>query len=201
MACRSLLALLAVIAVPGGTFAKEPAERMIADFDSGAKPNNLGGDFGCWIKDPDDPMQGCIESFDPANRHGAKGYALRIIYSVDSAKPAYGGVWIRLQDFDASKLGQLAFRIKGDAAMGFTKVLKVELKDSRGQASHHYVRTVSDQWQDLAIPLNDFQGAADLARLKELVLVIEDTSATAKRGMIYLDDVRFAGRSAAQQRP
>ena len=37
---------------------------MVADFNSGTKPNNIGGDFGAWIKDPNDPMQGCVESFD-----------------------------------------------------------------------------------------------------------------------------------------
>ena len=80
----------------------------------------------------------------------------------------------------------------------FTTVFKVELKDAKGQASHHYVRTVADQWQDLIIPLKEFQGAADRARLEELVLVIEDRTATAKRGVIYLDDVRFTRQSTGQ---
>ncbi len=150
------------------------------------------------IKDPGDPRQGCLESFDRSNRHGAKGYALRIIYSVDSDRPAYGGVWVRLHNLDATKFDKLAFRIKGDAAIGFTTVLKIELKDARDQISHHYVRTVADQWQDLVIPLNDFQGAADRTRLKELVLVIEDTTATTKRGAIYLDDVRLTGRPSGE---
>ena len=43
---------------------------MIADFNSGTKPNNIGGDFGAWIKDPTDPAQGAVESFDPVNRFG-----------------------------------------------------------------------------------------------------------------------------------
>ena len=51
---------------------KTATELMVADFNSGAKLNNLGGDFGVWIKDPSDPMQGCIESFDRANRFGAR---------------------------------------------------------------------------------------------------------------------------------
>ena len=48
------------------------ADLMVADFNSGAKPNNLGGDFGCWIKDPNDPMQGCVESFDAKDRFGGR---------------------------------------------------------------------------------------------------------------------------------
>lgn len=164
---------------------------MVADFNSGKKPNNLGGDFGAWTKDPSDPMQGCIESFDRANRFGGSGYALRLIYSVESKNPAFGGLWMRLQNLDASKFKSLAFRAKGDPRMGFTTVFKVELKDSMDQASHFYVRGITDQWQDIAIPLKDFEGMTNFRSLKEFVIVFEDTSATSKRGVIYIDDVRF----------
>ena len=168
------------------------ADLMVADFDSGAKPNNLGGDFGAWIKDPADPMQGAVESFDAKDRYGDKGYALRLIYSVASKNPAYGGLWMRLQNLDASKFNTLRFRVRGDAGMGYTKVFKVELKDALDQGSHYYVREVTDQWQDIAIPLSGFEGMANARKLKELVIVIEDSTATAKQGVIYLDNVRFA---------
>jgi len=36
---------------------------VVADFDTGDKPNNLGGDFGAWDKDPNDESQGCQLSF------------------------------------------------------------------------------------------------------------------------------------------
>jgi hypothetical protein len=207
MACRnhSLAALLAnlVLWLAGSTPAAAAAdavadkaptaasELMVADFNSGGKPNNIGGDFGAWIRDPDDPMQGCIESLDRANGYGGKGNGLRLIYSVASAKPAFGGLWMRLQNLDATRFDNLAFRVKGDTAMGYTHVFKVELKDAMDQASHFYVRGVTDQWQDIVIPLKEFQGMANPIRLKEFVVVIEDTTATAKQGVIYLDDVRF----------
>jgi carbohydrate binding protein with CBM11 domain len=164
---------------------------MVADFNSGTKPNNIGGDFGCWIKDQSDPMQGCLDSFDGSDRYGSSGYALRIIYSVASKNPAFGGLWMRLQNLDATKFDNLAFRVRGDAGMGYTSIFKVELKDAVDQSSHYYVRGVTDHWQDVTIPLNDFQGMANFKRLKEFVIVFEDTTATAKRGVIYLDDVRF----------
>jgi hypothetical protein len=167
------------------------AELMVADFNSGAKPNNIGGDFGAWIKDPADPMQGCVEAFDAKDRYGEKGYALRLIYSVASKNPAFGGLWMRLNNLDASRFDALAFRVRGDAGMGFTKTFKVELKDSIDQSSHHYVNNVTDQWQDVVVPLSAFEGMANARRLKELVIVIEDTTATAKQGVIYLDDIRF----------
>jgi hypothetical protein len=170
---------------------KPAAELMVADFNSGARPNNLGGDFGAWIKDPGDPMQGCVESFDRANRFGSSGFALRLIYSVESRNPAFGGLWMRLQNLDGSKFDSVALRVRGDPKMGFTTVFKVELKDSMGQASHFYVRGVTDQWQDIVIPLQAFEGTANFRSLKEFVIVFEDTSATAKKGVIYIDDIRF----------
>jgi hypothetical protein len=213
MACRRRsFASLAVLALclagwtPAAVAAdKAPAsaaELMVADFNSGTKPNNIGGDFGSWIKDPKDPMQGCIDSFDRANRYGGKGYALRLIYSVASDKPAFGGLWMRLQNLDATKFDNLAFRVKGDAGLGYTSLFKVEMKDAVDQTSQHYVHGVTDQWQDIVIPIKDFQGMANFAKLKELVIVFEDSSATAKKGVIYLDDVRFtkAPRLAAIDR-
>jgi len=167
------------------------AELMVADFNSGTKPNNIGGDFGAWIKDPSDPMQGCVESFDAKDRFGGKGYALRLIYSVASSKPAFGGLWMRLQNLDASRFDAIAFRVRGDAGMGYTHTFKVELKDALDQSSRHYVNYVSDQWQDVVIPLSAFEGTANPRKLKEFVIVFEDTTATAKQGVIYVDDVRF----------
>ena len=167
------------------------AQLMVADFNSGTKPNNIGGDFGAWIKDPNDPMQGCVESFDAKDRYGNKGYALRLIYSVASTKPAFGGLWMRLQDLDASRFDAIAFRVRGDAGMGYTKAFKVELKDADDQSSRYYVNYVTDQWQDMVIPLSAFEGTANPRKLKEFVIAFEDTTATAKQGVIYFDDIRF----------
>ena len=37
------------------------AELMVADFNSGIKPNNLGGDFGAWITDPADKKRRALK--------------------------------------------------------------------------------------------------------------------------------------------
>lgn len=180
--------------MPAIAAAKAPnpgTELVVADFNSGTKPNNIGGDFGSWIKDPNDPMQGVIDSFDRANRYGSTGYALRLIYSVESSRPAFGGFWMRLQNFDARSFDNLAFHVKGDGKMGFTTVFKVELKDAMDQSSHFYVRGVTDQWHDVMIPLKSFEGMANFSRLKEFVITFEDNVSTAKRGVIYIDDIRF----------
>jgi hypothetical protein len=87
-----------------------------------------------------------------------------LIYSVDSKNPAFGGLWMRLRNLDATKFDALRFRVRGDPTMGYTSVFKVELKDAMDQSSHYYVRGVTDKWQDIVIPLKDMQGMANLVR-------------------------------------
>ena len=166
-------------------------EFMIADFNSGEKPNNIGGDFGAWNKDPTDFSQGCTESFDSANRHGNTGFGMKLDYSVESKNPAYNGFWMYLQNFDASKYDNLSFWVKGDAKVGFTTVFKVEIKNAAKQVGRYYVTNVTDQWQDVVIPLKEFKGITDLSNLTEFVVVFEDRIASNKKGVVYIDDLKF----------
>lgn len=179
----------------GKTKAGEPSntaeDLVIADFDSGEKPNNLDGNFGAWNKDPEDATQWCKESFDNAVKHGEKGFAMKLDYSVESPNPAYNGFWMMLPNFDASKYDNLAFVVKGDPKEGYTTVFKVELKNASKQIGRFYVSNVSDQWQQISIPLSGFKGLIDRSNLTELVIVFEDRIASNKKGVIYVDDFKF----------
>src|SRR3990167_1620173 len=63
----------------------QQAELVVADFDTGDKPNNVGGDFGSWDKDPNDTTQGCKMTFEQADALGdAAGYSIRLDYDVDT---------------------------------------------------------------------------------------------------------------------
>lgn len=168
-----------------------PNEFMIADFDTGEKPNNIGGDFGAWNKDPMDYSQGCTESFDSANRHGVTGFSMKLDYSVESKNPAYNGFWMFLQSLDASKYDNLVFWVKGDIKIGYTTVFKVELKNASKQIGRYYVTNIQDQWQEIAIPIKEFKGITDYSNLTEFVIVFEDRVVSNKKGVIFIDDIRF----------
>lgn len=167
------------------------SEFLVADFNSGEKPNNIGGDFGAWNKDPTDFSQGCNEAFDSVNRRGTTGFAMKLDYSVESKNPAYNGFWMFLQNFDATDYDNVSMWVKGDGKLGYTTVFKVELKNASKQIGRYYVTNITDQWQDIVIPLKDFKGITDFSNLTELVIVFEDRIASNKRGVIYLDDIRF----------
>lgn len=185
-------AFLSFFAVPVSFAAQKAAELLIADFDSGEKPNNIGGDFGAWNKDPADFSQGCTESFDSANRYGDTGFGMKIDYSVESKNPAYNGFWMTLNNLNGSKYDNLSFWVKGDAKIGYTTVFKVELKNTGKQIGRYYVTNVTDQWQEVVIPLAEFKGLTDLSSLTEFVIVFEDRIASNKKGVIYIDDIRLA---------
>lgn len=172
-------------------------EIIVANFNSGEKPNNLGGNFGAWNKDPSDMTQWCKEVFDNVSRRGDTGFAMKLDYSVDSPNPAYNGFWMMLPNFDATKYDALNLWIKGDPKAGYTTVFKIELKNAARQVGRYYVSNVSDQWQEISIPLSEFKGLIDKSTLTEFVIVFEDRMASNKKGVLYVDDIRFVKSASA----
>ncbi len=167
-------------------------ELVVADFDTGDKPNNLGGDFGSWDKDPNDETQGCQMSFAQDDALGDKtGYAIRMDYDVDSPNPAYNGFWMKLNGADVTAYNTLTFYMRGDAEAGFSKRVKVELKDKSNKPSAYIVSGLTDKWQKISIPLNKFRRVEDWKALNEFVIVFDDINSNPKAGSIYVDQIAF----------
>ena len=190
-----VLVALMVVGFGVATYAATPKanELVIADFDTGDKPNNIGGDFGGWDKDPNDESQGTQMSFDTDDSQGdASGYAIRLDYDVDSPNPAYNGFWMKLNGEDATAYNTLNFYVKGDAKTGYTKRFKIELKDMTNKPSAYIVSGVTDQWQKISIPFEKFRRIENWNSLNELVFVFDDINSTPKTGSILLDQITFS---------
>lgn len=168
------------------------ATLLVDDFDRGTKPNALGGDFGSWDKDPSDPTQKCTIAFDKAAAFGGVGYSLKLDYDVDSPNPAYNGFWMKLQGTDLSTYKKLTFYIKGDVSRGFTKDVKVELKNGK-EVGRYLLKGVTDQWQQVSIPLKEFDGLTEWKGMTEFVVVFDDLTSNPKVGTLYLDEIAFEG--------
>ena len=165
---------------------------IVADFDSGDKPNNIGGDFGSWDKDPNDETQSTKMSFEPDDALGnASGFSIHLDYDVDSPNPAYNGFWMKLNNFDATQYNTLSFCLKGDAKKGFTKRLKIELKGADAKASPFIVTGITDQWQEFLIPFDKFRRISDWSGLTEFVVVFDDINSNPKAGAMFIDHVKF----------
>lgn len=177
---------------------KAPAEKleinertMIADFESGDKPNNLNGDFGAWDKDPNDTTMYSRISFSPEDAYEGSDYSLRLDYDVDSPNPAYNGFWMKLETFDASAYKGISISIRGDAITGFTPRIKLELKNAKGQVGKYYLPGITSSWREVAIPFEKFKGLKDFTDMTEFVVVFEDTVSNPKVGTIYIDNIAF----------
>ena len=168
-------------------------ELVIADFDTGDKPNNIGGDFGAWDKDPNDDTQGTQMSFEPEDALGDQaGYAIRLDYDVDSPNPAYNGFWMKLNGEDATPYNALSFYIKGSGEKGFTKRVKIELKDMENKPSPYIVSGVTEEWQKVTIPFDKFRRITDWAHMNEFVVVFDDVNSNPKKGTVFIDHVTLS---------
>lgn len=189
----AVMVILATFAVPVPSALADGKELVIADFDTGSKPNNIGGDFGSWDKDPDDDTQGTRMTFEPDDALGnPSGYAVRLDYDVDSPNPAYNGFWTKLNGEDLSNYNALTFYIKGDPAKGFTKRVKVELKDQGTKTSAYVFGNVTEEWQKVVIPFDKFRRITDWSKMGELVFVFDDMNSRPKTGTILIDQLAFA---------
>ena len=172
--------------------AKNSNELVIADFDTGDKPNNIGGDFGAWDKDPNDETQGTKMTFEPNDALGdPAGYCIRLDYDVDSPNPAYNGFWMKLNGEDVSQYNTLKFYIKGDSKTGYTKRVKIELKDMSNKPSPYILSGITDEWKQVSIPLEKFRRISDWKSMNEFVLVFDDISSNPKTGTAYVDQIAF----------
>lgn len=165
---------------------------IIADFNTGRKPNNLGQDWGAWNYNPSDPEQGATETLERGGFEGLdSGYSLRMNYDVQSSNPAFNGFWMRLGRFDATPYEWLSFYVRGPVNGKFTKRFKVELKNQKGERASYVVDGVSAQWQEIRIPFKKNKSVKDWSQLSEFVIVFDDILATYKEGTLYFDQIAF----------
>ena len=178
----TLIALISLCLMASG------AELMLADFDSGTKPNNIGGDFGGWNSDAEDFSQGCYESFDQSNALGETGSCMKLEYDVNSTGPAYCGFWMKTSGgLDATSYTNLVIWMKSDAATGGTARVKIELK-TESERGAFYIDGISPTWTRFTILLDDFL-VSDYSSFQELVIVFEDHTSRPKEGVIYVDNI------------
>lgn len=127
---------------------------------------------------------------DTKNALGARGYALRLEYDVDSTQTAYNGFWMKFNNFDATAYDILSFYVTSDPKTGFTSKLKVELKNAL-ESSSYVLSGITDTWRRVEIPLEKFYRIQDWSSMREFVLVFEDRISQPKTGSLYIDNIAF----------
>ncbi len=165
---------------------------LVADFNKQNNISNIEGAFGTWDKDPTDTTQGCRMSFVKDDAIGNKdGVAIRLDYDVDSPNPAYNGFWVKLGNAEISNFDTLSFYLRGDAELGFTKKIKIEVKDKKGGKDTHIVDGISEKWRKISIALKFDKSVKK--PLFEFTIVFDDINSRPKQGAILIDEIAFTG--------
>ena len=167
---------------------------VIADFDNPQPTNNVGQEIEIWLReDGSDKTQGCKMSFVEDDALGkTDGHSLRLDYDVDSPNPAYNGLRMGLNHFNATSFKTLNFYLKGDAQQGFTQQLKVELIGPDKRPSPHMVNDITTEWKKFSIPLDEFLTIRDPSDLEKFTVVFADINNDPRVGTVYIDQVYFS---------
>lgn len=195
---------------PGGS-SQAGNELLVADFENPDLTNNLNGESGSWNLDPRDENNSYTDAdiVEMPDKAGLTNHALKLTYSVESDVPSQNGFWTKLRDLDASGYDHLRFDVKGDAA-GFTSRFKIEIKKYKDKQRIEKIKGsqtvdhVSGEWQTVSVPLNRMTGLVDFGdpkawenpsigrkNLDEFVIVFQDRHVTKKKGVIYIDNIKF----------
>ncbi len=193
----------------------QPDEVVIADFEDAEDAwdfaNHLGGEGGEWNLDPSDINDSYTDPEIVAlpGPDGQMTHALRLSYSVESEKPSQNGFWMKLNFFDASGYDHLEFDVKGDLEEGFTERFRIEIKKYKDEEKVEKIKgsfeiPVTAEWQHVSIALNKMTGILDFANpevwqnpaisrkdLDEFVVVFHDRHVSQRKGVIYLDNLKF----------
>ena len=164
---------------------------VLADFNSGTMPNNVGGPYGPFVPNEENPGVLCRVGYSTEHRRGLDGYALKLEYDVEDSQPAFSGFWMKLQNLDASAYDRVSIALKGDIAGGLPNHatrLKLELK-SPTEAGQALVEGITSDWKVFTVPISEFKGLSDRSFLTEFVIVFDDRTVDRKTGIIYVEDI------------
>jgi hypothetical protein len=190
----ALLFLSAILVLSASAFAKD---LMVANFERG-DISDLGTMIGTWTSNTLDYSQGTtieiIQVYGVMGKTGSNSHVAKVTYDVAANGPALNGIYIKLNNLDLRPYKNLSMLIKGDAAKGFTTKFSIQLKNARGQRSSCVLSGVTDDWQRLSIPLEQFKATRtmwDLSNMMELDIAFDDMTVDDKNGVLYIDEIRF----------
>lgn len=104
-------------------------------------------------------------------------------------KEAYS---INLNKIDLAKYKALAFSARKVNYPAGNIVLKVEFTSTFEEKSAIYLANIpAKKWQDYKIDLVDFKDISNWSEIARLSFIIEEWNVQEKKGVIYIDNIRF----------
>jgi hypothetical protein len=97
---------------------------------------------------------------------------------------------INLNNLDLSNYRNLAFTVKSVDYQNGTS-LRVEFINNFKEKSEIYIKEIPRSWRDYKFVLADFKNITDWSQVSSLIFTVEEWNATGKKGIVYLDNIRF----------
>ena len=100
---------------------------------------------------------------------------------------------INLNELDLTHFKVLGFLVR-KANYEDNIILKVEFTSAHNEKSEiQFYNIPSYRWQEYKINFSDFKNISDWSKMSGLSFVIEEKNVKEKKGIIYLDNIRFLG--------
>jgi len=97
-----------------------------------------------------------------------------------------------LNNLNLHTFKSLAFAARSDAPSGSMPAIAVEIENKTGEKTLVYVRDAGRKWQQYVIPFSDFKPAiSDWTQVKSLSFIVEEWNSPRKKGVVYIDNIRF----------
>lgn len=114
--------------------------------------------------------------------------AARINFNFDPArKEIYS---INLNKLALSRYSALGFSLKKANIRNDISV-RVEFINSFREKSEIYIKNIPYRWKDYRINFSDFKTITDWSEMSMLNFVVEEWNVSAKKGYVYIDNIRF----------
>ena len=112
----------------------------------------------------------------------------RINYDFNQAKKE--AVIFDLKDMDLSDFESLCFRARKTNYQDDLHMC-VEFISGFAEKSQIYLKQIPRKWQNFKINLVDFENIKKWSDMRQLLFVVEEWNAQAKKGIVYIDNVSF----------
>ncbi len=115
--------------------------------------------------------------------------AAKMNFNFDPAKEEV--YYINLNELDLVRFRVLKFLVR-KANYEDNIILKLEFTNASKEKSEAYFYNIpSYKWQQYKINLSDFKDISDWSKMSSLAFIIEESNVNKKKGIVYLDNVRF----------
>jgi hypothetical protein len=116
---------------------------------------------------------------------------VRIEYNFKDPFPPVKAFALDVPEVDAGKYNKIQFSARGKEE-GVPGIIKVVVKNQRGEEAAYYIQGVGLDWHEYTIPLEEFKQITDWASLTDISFVLESWNVDDKKGLVLIDHICFS---------